>query len=249
MPAPSERCPGSRAQAAARRCQASSCGGSTLARSTGSRPGSRAGRCSSRRRTGRRRRPRWSRRSSRRRFGSRTTAPGANLVSGIASALLDARRRRARALRGGRGARFPSCAPDPAARGLPREPLPRPARPLRRARAVAERWRARGRARSRSTRLVVVNADDPQVGASPRERDGARRLRRRRSALRRAAAPARGGLEVLHPLRHALRVRRRLRRPPRRLPLSRVRARAAAARRRRPRDRARRARGRRASTS
>ena len=65
-----------------------------------------------------------------------------------------------------------------------------------------------------------------------------------RSEASAAGAPARGRLEVLPPLRHAVRLRGRLRRPPRRLPLPALRARSASARRRRARDRASRVRGR-----
>ena len=60
---------------------------------------------------------------------------GANLVSGVASTLLAARRRRARPARGRRGCAAGGAPARPAARRLPRQSLPRPARPLRRARA------------------------------------------------------------------------------------------------------------------
>ena len=79
------------ARAAARRCPESCSGSWIRARSTGSRRGCRRARRSSRRPTARRRPPRWSRGSSSRRCGWRTTAPGANLVSGVASALVAAR--------------------------------------------------------------------------------------------------------------------------------------------------------------
>ena len=80
--------------------------------------------------------------------------------------------RRARALRGRRGARFPrSRARVQPARGLPRQPVPRPARPLRRARA---RRRALARRRRGAAR-----------------RDDAGRERRRPSG-RRARARAAG---------------------------------------------------------
>ena len=64
-----------------------------------------------------------------------------------------------------------------------------------------------------------------------------------------AVAPARGRLDVLPALRRAVRVRRGLRRPPRRLPLPALRPRAAPARRRGARDRAARPRRQRRSRS
>ena len=67
------------------------------------RPGCRAGRRSSRRRTARRRRPRWSPGSSAPRVRLAHNSSGANLVSGVASTLLDGTRRRARPVRGRRG--------------------------------------------------------------------------------------------------------------------------------------------------
>ena len=73
--------------------------------------------------------------------GSPTTRAGANLVSGIASALVESRGRRARPLRGRRGSAARARARSCAAAGLPRESVPRPARPLRRAR---DRRRALG---------------------------------------------------------------------------------------------------------
>ena len=146
---------------------------------------------------------------------------GANLVSG--SRLHPARRarRRARPVRGRRGRVSGRRAAGPAAGGLPRQPLPRPARPLRRARADR---RALARPRSRrcpSGSTLVVNADDPQVGDLARERAGQRHLRPRRSRAGPPVAPARRRLEVLPALRHAVRLRRRLRRASRRLPLPR----------------------------
>src|SRR4029453_13425735 len=63
---------------------------------------------------------------------------GANLLSGLATALLDAPGRRAgppsRALRGGRGRAAGGRSPAAPARAGAHDPLPRPARPLRRAR-------------------------------------------------------------------------------------------------------------------
>ena len=80
---------------------------------------------------------------------------------------------------------------------------------------------------------LVVNGGRP-AGRRPRARPrAARSLRPRRPAPRAARAPARRGLEVVRALRDAVRVRRRVRRPSRRLPLSRVRPRPPGARRRR----------------
>ena len=101
---------------------------------------------------------------------------------------------------------------------------------------VAERWRgtvagaARGDAR-RERRRPAPRRARPR----PREHD---RLRPRRPLPRPRVAPARGRLEVLPHLRHAVRVRRRLRRAPRRLPLPELPRARGAARRRRARDRA-----------
>ena len=106
---------------------------------------------------------------------------------------------------------------------------------------IAERWRDAVAALPAGTQLVL-NGDDPQVGSLGRPE---RRLRPRRSARGAPVAPARRRLEVLHPLRHAVRLRRRLRRPSRRLPLPELRSCAAAARGVGPRDRARRPRARR----
>ena len=87
---------------------------------------------------------------------------------------------------------------------VPREPLPRPARPLRRARdrrrALAGRAR---RARSRDDR--VVNADDPLLADLVRGRESAVRFGLSDPSRRARAPPPRRRLEVLRPLRDALR--------------------------------------------
>ncbi len=142
-------------------------------------------RCSSRRRTARRRRRRWSPRSSAARLAYNRS--GANLLSGVASTLLDSPRRRARAVRGRRGGAARGRPPPAAARDRARQPLPRPARPLRRARA-RRRALARGARRRCPTATLVVNADDPLLGELARGRARTRsRLRPRRPRPRRAA--------------------------------------------------------------
>ena len=97
---------------------------------------------------------------------------GANLLSGVASALVAGARSRARAVRGRRGRAPRGDRADAAARGRAREPLPRPARPLRRARA-RRRAVARGRRRPpRRARRSSSTRDDPVVAdlADGRER-------------------------------------------------------------------------------
>ena len=89
-----------------------------------------------------------------------------------------------------------------------------------------------------ATTTLVVNADDAVVADLADGRARRAPVRPRRPAPRPDAASARRGLEVLPALRSAVRVRRRVRRPPRRLPLPELRARAAAARRRREGHRA-----------
>ena len=171
---------------------------------------------------------------------ARAQRSGANLISGVASTLLDARGRRARAVRGRRGR---------AARGR--------ARACGRARSASATssatsstatasWSSSpsaGAAPSRGCRrtpTLVVNGDDPQVGDL-----AARRAPGRSSSASTTRAHARPALQhaadskYCVALRDALRLRGGLRRPSRRLPLPDLRARAAAARRRRARDRAR----------
>ena len=130
-----------------------------------------------------------------------------------------------------------------AARGLPRQPLPRPARPLRGARARRRRAGARRSRELPAETALVVNGGRPAGRRSRRERAPVGR----RSASTTRATP-RPALQHAADSKWCVRcgtpydVRRRLRRPPRRLPLPDVRARAAAARRRRARGRAERAR-------
>ena len=86
---------------------------------------------------------------------------------------LGARRRpgrRARAVRGGRGGAAGGGAARRAARGLAREPVSRPARPLRRARAASPGAGARWRASCPTDALLVANGDDPQLGELATER-------------------------------------------------------------------------------
>ena len=82
---------------------------------------------------------------------------------------------------------------------------------------VAERWRALARELPTDATLVV-NGDDPQWATSGTSAPSGR-LRPRRPAPRATGPPARGRLQVVRPLRDAVRVRGRLRRPPRRLPV------------------------------
>ena len=131
--------------------------------------------------TARRRRPRWWPRSSsapaRRLVHNRA---GANMAGGVASALAAASRRGGRALdgdlglfevdefwlgAGGRGAQ--------AARAAAREPVPRPARPLRRARHDR---RPLGRRRRRARRRARSSCSTPTTRSSPTSarKDGAR---------------------------------------------------------------------------
>ncbi len=83
---------------------------------------------------------------------------------------------------------------------------------------VAERWRDAVATLPGEAQLVY-NADDPQLAAVSESASGQRRLRPRRSSRGASVAPACGRLEVLRPLRHAVRLRGGVRRPPRRLPL------------------------------
>ena len=124
-----------------------------------------------------------------------------------------------------------------AARAAARQPVPRPARPLRRAR---DHRRALGRGRGARTparTALVLNADDPLVADLGR---GARAalLRRRRRLARVRRAPARRRLQALPPLRAPLRVRGDLPRPPRPLRVPELRRAPARAGRRGARRRA-----------
>ncbi len=107
---------------------------------------------------------------------------------------------------------------------------------------IAERWRDGAR---RATRRAARGQRRRSAArrARPRPRAGAvAHVRPGRPAPRATVAPARGRLDLLRRVRHAVRLRGCLRRPPGRLPLPDVRPRAPPARRRRARDRAARAR-------
>ena len=181
--------------------------------------------------TARRRRRRWSRRSSsaaaRRLVHNRA---GANMAGGVASALADASRRGGRELDGdfglfevdefwlGDGGRGAQPAGDAA-----RQPVPRPARPLRRARHDR---RPLGGGRRRARREHPARAQRRRPAGRrprPRRRRGAVVLRRRGRRGGAQGAPARLGLQALPPLRPRLRLRGRLHRPPRPLPLPQLR--------------------------
>ena len=197
---------------------------------------------SSRRRTGRRRRRRWSPRSSAAKVTLAHNRAGANLVSGVASALLAADGRRSRPLRGRRG-RAPrdrrAIRPQAVCLGnLFRDQLDRYGEVEHVAEALARRRRrARpGRHGGRERRRSAARRH------RPRARGGAARSGSTIPRVARDRAPPRRRLEVLPHLRRALRVRGRLRRPPRRLPLPALPRGAPDARRRRPGDRALRAR-------
>ena len=162
---------------------------------------------------------------------------GANLVSGVASALLAAR-----------DAELGLFEVDEAA-------LPEVARRLRPGPSCSgtsfatsstataswsclpERWRGMVRELAADASLVV-NGDDPQLGDLARSAR-IHGLRAGRSAARLGRAPACRRFEVVHPLRDAVCVRGGLHRPSRGLPLPGLRPRAANPRRARARNRAR----------
>ena len=102
-------------------------------------------------------------------LGSRTrlawNSSGANLVSGVASTLLAQRDAELGLLEVDEGALSEVVAPGPAARNPPREPLPRPARPLRRARAH-RRALARGNRRASARRRARRQRGRPAGGRS-----------------------------------------------------------------------------------
>ena len=142
---------------------------------------------SSRRRTARRRRPRWSRRSCGRACASRTTTPARTSSPGVASTLLARARRRARAVRGRRGARCPEVARRVRPKALAaRQPLPRPARPLRRARARRRALARRGRRPPRR----AARRERRRPAGRRRSRAAAARRVLRRSTIRALARPA-----------------------------------------------------------
>ena len=103
------------------------------------------------------------------------------------------------------------------ARDPARQPVPRPARPLRRARD--DRRALGGSARRARPRRLVLNADDPLIADLGREHPGRVVLRRRGRLARAGGHGARRRRQALPPLRRAVRLRRRLPRPPRPLPL------------------------------
>ena len=166
---------------------------------------------------------------------------GANMAGGIACALAERLAhgrpradRRLRPLRGRRVLARPGRRGARAARDAARQPVPRPARPLRRAgddRRPLGRDRRRPRRRSCST---PTTRSSPTSAATRRTR----LLRRRRRLARAPRAPARLGLQALPPLRPRLHVRGRLPRPPRPLPLPELRPGAPGADRRGHRRRA-----------
>ena len=105
---------------------------------------------------------------------------GANMAGGVASALAAAARRGGRELDGDLGLfevdEFwlgAGRAGAAAARAAARQPVPRPARPLRRARDHRRALGRRRGARARAPTALVLNADDPLVADLGRER-GAR---------------------------------------------------------------------------
>ena len=223
------------APAAARPSRASCSRSSTPARSTGWRRGCRSAPRSSRPRTERRRPPRWPPRSSRRDCGWRTTAPGANLALRRRVDAAVGARRRARACSRWTRRRCPrwrgACGRGRSALGnLFRDQLDR----YGELELVAERWR-RAVARARSGRAWSSRTPTTRRSAtSPASAAGgfsSGSTTRGTPPPRSSTPPTRSGAS----LRDAVRVRGRLRRPPRRLPLPRVRPRAAAARRRRAR--------------
>ncbi len=146
--------------------------------------------------------------------------------------------RRAGALRGRRG-RFPrDRAARRAAGGAAGQPLPRPARPLRRARAD-RRALAREREGAAGGRLGRGERGRPARGRHRPRAPERVPLRARRPARRARAPPPRCGLEVLQRVREPVRLRGGVCRASRRVVVPDLRAGAAGSRRRRARDRAR----------
>ena len=147
---------------------------------------------------------------------------GANMAGGVAAALLDGR-----ASAAAQGL-FEvdefwldrSCAGAAAARDAAGQPVPRPARPLRRA-GDDRRPLGRGGRRGRPAPALVLNADDPLVADLGRDRDGVALLRRRgRRRWRCAGMEHAVGLQALPPLRRARTSTTRIYLgPPRPLPL------------------------------
>ena len=123
-----------------------------------------------------------------------------------------------------------------------RQPLPRPARPLRRDRDPRRRVGDAGRRARRAHPLRPQRRRPADRRPRPRRRGapprGRRLLRHRRPLAGAARAPARLRRQALPPLRPPLRLRARLRRPPRPLLVPELRRDPARARRRRDRGRA-----------
>ena len=168
--------------AAGRRFPASSSRRSTPARSTGSRRGLRLDARSSRRRTGRRPRRRWRRRSCARAHRLAHNAAGANLVSGVASALLARRGMPSSGCSRSTRARCRSSCHALRPRvlclgNLFRDQLDR----YGELELVAERWRDAVDELPADAR-VVFNADDPQLAAIGEAHAGGVAVRSRRSA-------------------------------------------------------------------
>ena len=154
----------------------------------------------------------------RERFRLAHNSSGANLVSGVASTLLDAR-----AAELGLFEVDEAALPEVLSRVKPkavclgnlfRDQLDR----YGELEHVAAGWRSAVRALPADAALAV-NGDDPQVGELARERQDAAGLRRRRSLRGADVPPACGGLEVLRSLRSSIRIRGGLRGTSRGLPL------------------------------
>ena len=167
------------------------------------------------------------------------------MVGGVASALAAAARRGGRVLDGdlglfevdefwlGPGRRGARAARDPAL-----QPVPRPARPLRRA---GHDRRPLGRARRPPRRPLAARAQRRRpAGRRPRPRAAGRALLRRRGRRRSRCPSSSTRRDSKHCRRcgHAVRLRRRLPRPPRPLPLPQLRPERARARGRGARRRA-----------
>ena len=154
---------------------------------------------------------------------------GANLVSGVASTLIEARDAELGLFEVDEGA-FPEIArrirPRAVCLGnLFRDQLDR----YGELEQIAERWRAAVGGASGGGHAGRERRRPAGRRSGARLASGQRHLRHRRSGAGTPDAPARAGLEVLPALRDAVRLRRRLRRAPRGLPLPRLRARATSA--------------------
>ena len=165
---------------------------------------------------------------------------GANLVSGVASTLLAARDAELGLLEVDEGA-----LPEVVRRVRPRAvcSATSSATSSTATASSSSSPSAGARPRRSSRRDAVARRQRRRpAGRRPRARAGRNgRVRARRPAPRPSRAAARRRLEVVHPLRASVRVRRGLRRAPRRLPLPGLRPRPARRSRSRARDRAARA--------